>query len=408
MRQYNSDIVTVYSSTGESIKRELLWKAMVNQHGDHDDSPLHPITTLRVSPDHQGARVSSLCFLDKGNDENEGNEGDSSDDDDDMIFRSQQLLPTTKQAQQTLANHLLASCHTNGEAYLWDLQSTRIIHSFPCTPDDPMSSGLAMRQVDGHKLAYQRRDGSVSMYDVSTTSKLMEWKNPSRGFCAMAVDREKNHMLALPLMDSVCTLRDLRQPSSCVSEFEAGKGRGMLMSLAMHDSIVACGMEDGNVCFHDVRKLDGESPCNVKLSSSFILGLDLAPSVAGSMVAVAGMAGNAEDLQGLPETEQGTVAVVKCTLEPTLSAKLRSRIGTCSLTRGGKPGVDVGRFRPDGRLFAIGGWDMRVRLLDRTTTKPLGILKGHSDSVTALDWANNSLLASGDNMGTIHIWNTDF
>lgn len=380
---------------------------MQNQHGGHDDSPLHPITTLRVSPDHQGARVSSLCFLDKGNDENEGNEGDSSDDDDDdMIFRSQQLLPTTKRAQQTLANHLLASCHTNGEAYLWDLQSKRIIHSFPT--DDPVSSGLAMRQVDGHKLAYQRRNASVSIYDVSTTSKIMEWQNPSRGFCAMAVDREKNHMLALPWMDYVCKLRDLRQPSSAVSEFEAGKGRGMLICLAMRDSIVACGMEDGTVCFHDVRKLDGESPCNVKLSSSFIVGLDLTPSVAGSMVAIAGMAGNAQDLQDLPESEQGTVAVVKCTLEPTLSAKLRSRVGTCSLTSGGKPGVDVGRFRPDGRLFAIGGWDMRVRLLDRSSsTKSLGVLKGHSGTVTALDWANNSLLASGDSMGTIQIWNTD-
>ena len=77
----------------------------------------------------------------------------------------------------------------------------------------------------------------------------------------------------------------------------------------------------------------------------------------GELDPIVGMAGNVEDLQGLPEAEQGTVAVVKCTLEPTLSAKLRSRVGTCSLTSGGKPGVDVSRFRPDGRLFAIGGWD---------------------------------------------------
>ena len=45
------------------------------------------------------------------------------DDDDDIIFRSQQLQSSKSRAQQSLADHLLASCHTNGDAHLWDLQS---------------------------------------------------------------------------------------------------------------------------------------------------------------------------------------------------------------------------------------------------------------------------------------------
>ena len=353
---------------------------------------LHPIVTLQVSPT-KGAQVSSVCFLSKNS------EGDDSSDDDDIIFRSQQLQSSKSRAQQSLADHLLASCHTNGDAYLWDLQSKRIVHTFPSK-----APGLAMRRVEGNKLAYQTRDGTVSIYDVMQRQKVIQFHTGSKSFCAMAVCKGKDHILALPSEDkSVCTIRDLRQPADAATQFHASGGEerhGMLMSLAMRDSIIVCGMEDGTIFFHDLRK---PVSCSVKLSQNFILGLDLAPSIGGSMVAIAGMAGNAEDLQDLPEYDQGTVAVVKCTIDP-LQAKLRSRAGTCSLGGGGKPGVDVARFRPDGRIFAIGGWDKRVRLMDRSQATPLALLKGHTESVSALDWANNSLLASGEKDGIMHVW----
>jgi WD40 repeat protein len=99
---------------------------------------------------------------------------------------------------------------------------------------------------------------------------------------------------------------------------------------------------------------------------------------------------NAEDLQDLPESDQGTVAVLKCNIDP-LQAMLRSRASTRSLG-GGKPGVDVARFRPDGPIFAIGGWDKRVRLMDRSQAAPPALLNWHTESASALDWANNSTL----------------
>ena len=111
---------------------------------------------------------------------------------------------------------------------------------------------------------------------------------------------------------------------------------------------------------------------------------------------------NAEDLQNLPKSDQGNVAVVRCNIDP-LQAKLRSRAGTCSL-RGGKPGVDVARFRPDGPIFAIGGWDKRVRLMNRSQAAPPALLKGHTESASALAWANNSTLASGDKDGKMNVW----
>mmetsp|Transcript_18520 Transcript_18520/g.27459 ORF Transcript_18520/g.27459 Transcript_18520/m.27459 type:complete len:378 (+) Transcript_18520:49-1182(+) len=366
---------------------------------DHNtnEKDLLPFNTLQES---SNSRVASLCFLPKGGDV------DSSDDDEPFILRSQQLLPAESTAQQNLSHqYLLASCHINGEAHVWDLSNNRIKTSFG--RNDGESSGLAVKLVDGDKLAYQTRDGTVSIHDLNSMKQLCSWEQNSRSFCSLAVCRNKDCLLALPSKEKeVCTIRDLRCADSV--QFRAGDERnhhGMLMSIAMCDPIVALGMEDGNIFFHDWR-MPTSVLTNIKLSQYFILGLDLAPSLAGSMVAIAGMAGNSEDLNDLPSSEQGTVAVVKCTVDSgKLHATLRARVGTCSLSSGGNPGVDVARFRPDGRIFSIGGWDKRIRLFDRRNASSLGTLKGHTKSVTALDWANNSILASGDDHGMIYIWN---
>lgn len=392
LRIPNSDFIRREQHYFVDDENEKMLSAVDDARGS-----LHPIITLQVSS-NKGAPVSSVCFLAKSC------EGDlciesSDEEDDDMIFRAQQLQPPKGRAQQSLSDFFLASCHTNGGAYLWDLQMKRIVYTFPSE-----ASGLAMSRVQGNKLAYQTRDGVVSIYDVSTREKVVSFYTGSKTFCAMAVCHEHDHILALPSSDkSFLDIHDLTQPADTVTRLHASGGdgcHGMLMSLAIRDSIVLCGMEDGNLFIHNWRK---RTVCSLKLSQDFILGLDLAQSVAGSMVAIAGMAGNAEDLENLPESEQGTVAVVKCTLDP-LQATLRCRVGTCSFRGGGKPGVDVGCFRPDGRLFAIGGWDKRVRLLDRRHAATLGILKGHVESVATLAWASNSLLASGDKDGTIHVW----
>lgn len=357
---------------------------------------LDPILTLQVST-NKVAPVASLCFLPKCS---ESGESSDDDDDDDMVFRSLELQSPKSRTQQSVAKYWLASCHTNGEAHLWDLQSKRVVYTFPSK-----APGLAMKKVLGNHLAYQTRDGIVSIYNPSTRVVVIDINTGSKTFCAMAVCQGRDHIVVLPCDDkSYCAIHDLSQPRTAGTRLHAsgGEGRhGMLMSLAMRDSIVACGMEDGTLFFHDIKK---SCSCHVKISQEFILGLDLAPSVETSMVAIVGMAANAEDLEDRPESERGTVAVVKCILDP-LEAKVRSRVATCSLDGGGKPGVDVGRFRPDGRLFAVGGWDKRVRVLDRRHAKPLALLRGHTESVSALDWANNTVLASGDKDGTIQVWN---
>mmetsp|Transcript_28691 Transcript_28691/g.40335 ORF Transcript_28691/g.40335 Transcript_28691/m.40335 type:complete len:187 (+) Transcript_28691:143-703(+) len=163
--------------------------------------------------------------------------------------------------------------------------------------------------------------------------------------------------------------------------------------------------------------------CSLELSKNPILTLDLVSSImsefsgSGAVVAVAGMAGDSTDLLELPVADRGTAAVVKTMLpsdstnnsEPV--ARLRARVATCRVGHdgGGKPGVATCRFRPDGRIFAVGGWDKRLRIFDRYgSAAPLAILKAHSDSVTAVDWSPDAtasgILATGAGDGKISIW----
>jgi WD domain, G-beta repeat len=230
---------------------------------------------------------------------------------------------------------------------------------------------------------------------------------------------------------------------------------GMVTSLAMAESnnggttAIACGMESGLVVFHDLAMIrkknplscdDATEPCNLSLSTEPILSLDMVsswksnirhqPSIS-SFVTIAGMAGNEEDMIQLPVSDRGRVALVKIIQginnDKTFRAQLRRRISTFvdvpssrndddylanGLPLNGKPGVGQCRFRSDGRIFAVGGWDKRVRIYGRSaknsTSAPLAILRGHLESVNAIDWSfdsvNSGLLATGSSDSRVHVW----
>ena len=241
---------------------------------------------------------------------------------------------------------------------------------------------------------------------------------------------------------------------------------GMLTSLALcatpktSGPILACGMESGSVYFHDLA-MPGKSietdfvgaieqrkrpifeqdisndsisysnppHCSISLGKEPVLALDLTASSTngsgddsskGAVIAVAGCAGDADELAGKPEDEQNTIGVIKATFDRSLDgdrstmlrARIRSRIKTCEIgedSARGKPGVGVCRFRPDGRIFAVGGWDKRLRLFSRSAgATPLALMRTHIDSVTAIDWAPDAapsgILATGSEDGQIALW----
>jgi len=240
--------------------------------------------------------------------------------------------------------------------------------------------------------------------------------------------------------------------------------------------VLGCGMESGSIFFHDLTMMGRRAPLlkcttsddelcyeqsnftSIKLGNDPILCLDSCSSCdyasntktkfgrerkdrnkkTNSIVTIAGIAGDAAELLALPTQERGTVAIVKTTFSAcrekkqpgahtdarntssrentAMKTRIRARVGTCKLSedisQGGKPGVGACHFRPDGRVFAVGGWDKRVRIYSRTTANLLAVLNGpNDDAVTCLDWlteeeelVESGVLVTGSGDGKISLW----
>lgn len=350
-------------------------------------------------------------------------------------------------ASLSLRGRFMATCQANGENHVWDLGQRKIVGLLT----ENRGPGLALRRLHqcNTRFFYQTREsrGTVSLHDASrpSSSVITRLETGSQTFCAASPCVGNSNLVALPSSEtSFAIVRDWRaSPSNHpVAHFHGAEGinldhmtaddsrkHGMVTSLAMIESndtsVILCGMESGTLFLHDLamqrQSVAIVNPCNIQTSSTQdpILSLDVASSpVPRTFVVVAGMAGNSEDVALLPKPEQGRVAVIKGSNQNgNLQARLRTRLDTCTVEGSlndtmGKPGVALCRFRPDGRIFAVGGWDKRLRIFDRSTsaktTTPLAILRGHVESVNAMDWspdaASSGLLATGSSDGRVYVW----
>ena len=391
--------------------------------------------------------VVSLCFVSKSNEKAvtalSGDDSDTSDSDGEEIeFRSSALNKGPQRERRgfgsldLFSDRYLISCDQKGEAFLWDLnqqkQVSRLDH------DDWDGPGLCVkRTANPHYVMLQTRDpnGTVSIYSWngnSESSMIRKFETFSQTFCQAAPCKEDQHLFALPSrQDSVVTVVDDRDPVPVATILNPN--HGMLTSLAMSIGnsqtegryVVACGMESGSIVFHDLStggKNFSSSKSEINLGKDPVLSLDMVPSDGvlsspsdfSSVFAVAGMAGDAAEMNELPSSHQGAVSLVKakCQSDSNWNVRLRARMATCRIDDNsfGKPGVSICRFRPgDGRLVAVGSWDYRLRLFERSKGDLMAILRGHTGSVNAIDWApdasESGLVASaGGEDSQIYIW----
>lgn len=76
------------------------------------------------------------------------------------------------------------------------------------------------------------------------------------------------------------------------------------------------------------------------------------------------------------------------------------------------PGLGCVSIRPDGKIYATGGWDHRIRLFSWKKHKPLAVLLYHRKSIECLAFSERSvstftkgyLLAAGSSDNSISLW----
>jgi hypothetical protein len=332
--------------------------------------------------------------------------------------------------------------------------------------------------VSLHAIDQSSSSVSSSSSNASASSSIVrQYKTYSQTFCEASPCVNDEHLVALPSVnDNQVVVMDHRAAEPIIKTISI-HGHGMLTSLAMircnhHDEecddnngsvlFLCCGMENGNIIHYNIirggigtRMESSSSPTSstYSLGKQPILSMDVTrsstvtpfqlndssnnnnsstiegtQSARPSFLAAAGLAGDAQEVLEMSPLEAGRAVMYKATCvkeqQPPCCGwrfQQRARLSTCRVDEstnsgGGKPGVGICRFRPDdGRILAIGGWDYRVRLFERTTGRPLAILKAimndgtGGDGVSALDWSpdasQSGLLASacGDTK-LVYLW----
>ena len=360
----------------------------------------HETGSIEDDPHNRNQKDCSEGFSDSDDD-------DDDEDDYEIEFRSSTIrvgVPepgsVQKHSNRWLSDRFLASCHSNGDALIWDLKNQKQV----ATISSPRGgSGICVRRTDDpSQVMFQTRDpkGIVSLHSIERCDTRGKYNSEppksaitnryetfSKTFCRAAPCHGNKYLLALPNIDhSTVTVVDGRTDAT-VATYKINN-HGMVTSLAFSitgnyiehgngSPILACGMESGTTVFFDIAGGSKESfqESSFSIGKEPILALDILPSSApkyldssspverytDALLVGAGMAGDTEDVADMSKDEAGRAVIFKTLYcrdnnnNRAWNFKQRARLSTCRVDRetyGGKPGISVCRYRPeDGRLL---------------------------------------------------------
>lgn len=315
--------------------------------------------------------------------------------------------------------HLLTGA-ADGELRIWSLQTCRPLASVRAHSD---ASILTVQSLSQSRVLSQGRDRCVRIWDVGESGirgPLLTLPVGSYNFCQCAISAalatrplaldegssENNSgsiggapLFALPSDDAQqLQVRDMRQPPTVPAaailspaESEGKAGMCMCARFALDDSRVLSGWENGALHAFDLRRGGAaatSSAASRKLHSEPLLTMDLGPNDEHAITGAADCA-----LQIVPLAEGAP-----CAPEATLTIPITNE-------HSGSGGIAALTMRPDGKVFAAGGWDRRVRLWQWRKFKPLAVLQQHTGTVNAVSFSDDSKwLASGSSDCTVALW----
>jgi WD40 repeat protein len=268
-----------------------------------------------------------------------------------------------------IPNQLISSSH-GCELFLWDLQTRRIIrelHKFEDSED-----GFLRVCADEAMIACNSRLGRLFFYDLAGNPIREVATNIAAGFCGCR------------LLGTALWFPDAFNGRLCVFDTKGGShfpvttlgGHGMMMDVTIKNETITIAFEDSLIAAFDSR-----NPAEPVWQNDLKLG---EPAI--SIAAVA-------ERRCVVGSAQREILVV------APDEKL-----TFYEMPDGHPGVDDIAVRCDGKIWATGGWDGRVRLFDAKKRRALAVLKHHNGGVHTVAFAPDGLLASAGNDRGIAIW----
>ena len=342
---------------------------------------------------------------------------------------------TAWQDPKTGAPHVLSGS-ADGEVRVWSLFSHQPIVTGAAHSG---ASVLTVEALIGGRLLTQGRDGFVRVWDCrgdSTLDKpLLELPSESYNFCQAAAsdalagsnmfDGDGDATTAAPATSGGAPLLamanadaqrlhvwDLRQPPKsppalilAPSESAGKAGMCMCCRFCRDDAVLLSGWEDGSLQVFDLRGGTtagggggGENannaaapPLSRRLHKEPLLCVTTDPKGAHAL------SGSADcSLYVTPLSSGGEAAPA----EPVAHLSI-----PVTNEASGSGGIASIAMRPDGRIFAAGGWDYRVRIWQMKKFKPLAVLQQHRGTVNAVSFSYDSKwLASASTDKIIAIW----
>ncbi|KAG8389030.1 hypothetical protein BUALT_Bualt02G0187000 [Buddleja alternifolia] len=321
--------------------------------------------------------------------------------------------------------NILFTGSTDGELRIWDTLQHRTISS---SWVHSAAHGIVSIVASGeNRVISQGRDGTIKYWDIEegglSRSPLTTIKTNSYHFCKLSMLNNPNANIK-PAQDvGSCQESEVSGSKTSLTRSEGGeeverptyvavagedlsvveiwdvniaenliklphKAKGMCMAVQVflpsesqgYVNAIS-GYEDGSMAWWDLRSPSVPLTC-VKFHSEPVLSLCIDKSCGG------GVSGSADE------------KIVMFKLDPSTGSCLVKKEIVLE-----RPGIAGTSIRPDGKIFATGMWDHRVRIYDYRKGNALAILKYHHGMCNAVSFSSSSkMMASCSEDATVALW----
>ncbi|CAO0795476.1 unnamed protein product [Mucor circinelloides] len=279
----------------------------------------------------------------------------------------------------------LASCDADGWVVIWKMKTRRVVlkwkaHKDSCLKVTTMTATATATTSEKHTLISQGRDNMIHIWKLHIGD---ENQDPSLetsivynalGFCKFSLDEQQNEstLVCFPSKDDIAMFDIYDLTYQCyvlqnIGQTDSGTHRlGSCMAVELFRTsdglFVLAAYESGSTALWEIKQSKSTLIWQKKEHQEPVLDLSIDP------IRTFVISSSADNQICKYSLATGDV-ISKITIK--------------------KSGAVALRIRPDNKIFALGGYDGRIRLFSVKSMKPLAVLSYHKDTVYSVDFSQS-------------------